>query len=49
MGYGAALSFPQLEQALSYRFSWSPRAGMLHEGSADLGLYWAPGGDCESD
>jgi hypothetical protein len=46
---GAQMSFPQLEEGLAYRFSWFPGAGVLHEGSLDLGLYWTPGADCESD
>lgn len=46
---GAPLSFPQPEEGGTGRLSWFPGAGVLLEGSLDLGLVWAPGGDCEYD
>jgi hypothetical protein len=46
---GPPLSFPQVEEGGSYRFSWFPGTATLHDGGLDLGLLWAPNGDCESD
>jgi hypothetical protein len=43
------ISFPQTEQGGTARLSWFPGAGVLAEGSFDLGLVWAPGGYCQSD
>jgi len=43
------LSYPQTAWALSYHFAWFPGVGHLHDGSVDLGQYWAPHGYCQSD
>jgi len=44
-----ALTYPQTAEGLSYRFSWFPGAGHLHDVSGDVGLYWAPHAFCQSD
>jgi hypothetical protein len=46
---GGDLSFPKREFGGSYRFSWFPTAGALHDVDAGVGLLWAPKGLCESD
>jgi hypothetical protein len=43
------LAFPQVGEGVSYRFSWLPAVGVIHDGGADFGLYWAPHGYCQSD
>jgi hypothetical protein len=48
-GRNAPISFPQLEEGGSARFSWFPRAGVLLEGDLELGVFWAPGGHCAWD
>jgi hypothetical protein len=44
-----ALTYPQTAEELAYRFSWLPGVGHLHDGSAGVGLYWAPHAYCQSD
>jgi hypothetical protein len=43
------LTYPRFADGLSYRFSWFPGAGHLHDGGIDLGLAWAPHAYCQSD
>ena len=43
------LTFPKRSEGLSYQFSWLRGAGFLHDGGAEVGLFWAPHGYCQSD
>lgn len=42
----SALSYPQTAEEFSYRFSWLPGAGHVHDGGIAFGPYWAPRALC---
>ena len=42
----SALSYPQVAEEYSYRFSWLPGAGHVHDGGIAFGPYWAPDAFC---